>query len=293
MAVFFEWRAPGAVTPIRFAGAPYILRDFDGVGPTGTEPQTQKSPFQIGSSLINTDISSRTVSIQLRIIPEVGGRNLEQLRADLVKSLSINPSYNEEDPEVGSLRIYRTGLEPLELLCVPRDSPQFTNDISNKFCDADLEFFAADPMWRDIEETKVLIGMGEGTGFPIELPFELSGTVTEAVIFNDGDVPVPITATINGELTTVRLINDTIAQTMEVTGLIPAGESLRIKTHFGAKEVTAIGATGTETSAMARINLDLFDFWQLQRGENIIRLEADTAAGGTAELRWRNRYAGV
>lgn len=294
MALYYEWWPPGAAVPIRFGQDPYILRDFEGVGSTATEPQIQKSPFQVGSSLVNTEIQSRTVSISIRLAPIKGGRSLDRLRADLVQALALKPAIGTESPETGRLRVHRPDMEVLELICVPRNSPQFSNDISGKFCDADIEFFAADPLWRDVEESRVTIGLGEGgTGFPIEMPLTFSGTVTEAIIYNDGNVPAPIQVLIRGEITTVRIINDTTGQTMEVTGLVAAGTSIRITTHFGRKEVKAIAADGSETSAMGRVNLDLFTFWQLQEGENRVRLEADAAAGGSAELTWRNRYAGV
>ena len=292
MATYFEWYPPRQPKPIRFGNAPYILREFDGAGVTGSEPQAQKSPFQIGQTLINTDINSRTISISIRVVP-VGGQSMDELRAALVRSCAIRPVQGTERPQVGILRIYRDDLPPLEIEAVPPDSPQIKADISNTFADADFEFFCPDPLWRDISDQTATISIAGGSGLPMNLPYEFSGAITTAIIYNDSDVPVPLTARAYGEMTTFRLINDSSDEIIQVTGSIPAGQHVRVKTGFGEKEVVAVAANGAETNAMNRISLDIMDFWQLQTGENVIRLEADSSVDGRAELTWRNRYAGV
>ena len=290
----FEWFPPEGDTSLVFGDIPYVVRDFSGLGSTFVVPQTEKSPFQVGETLLNVRSDMRAFSISLRLIAGTKGE-LHDLRHALARSMVTNPVRQTGDVSLGLLRYMRAGRDALELPCVPRESPQFGEIDGAKWAvDADLEFVAPNPYWRGTSDSlSILAGLAGGLEFAIEFPIEFETANIEKEIINQGDIPAPFRARVFGDLTTFRLLNLTTGASLEVSGPIAAGDYVEVSTGFGEKYVRYVDLPGGATT-------DIFDrltlgsnFWLLRRGSNMIRFEADTNISGTVNFYWRERFAGL
>lgn len=143
-----------------------------------------------------------------------------------------------------------------------------------------LMFFAADPFWYDDTDTVVAFTTGTGTGFfPIPNPVtgsfitltasEVFGT---AVIDNDGDAPVYPVWTITGPGATIRLVNVTTGEVLDLTDdgslVLAAGDVLTIDTRPGYTTVSLDDGTN-----VANYMTDDSTLWPLVLGEQTVQVE--------------------
>src|SRR5690606_25370549 len=140
----------------------------------------------------------RVCSISLRIIgqpttvdgePFTARENLFFLKDLLARAMVVQPIIPTEPgerPKLGQL-VYTRGpfddpFRPQVILdVVPRNSPQFTRlDGTDTEVDADLEFVAPDPYWRDRFATTVELREEEfGLQFETEFPIEFQSSGVE------------------------------------------------------------------------------------------------------------------
>lgn len=232
MATFLKYIPPFATTAadeINIGGAPFILRTFSGLGNARFVQQSQKGPFQFGETFINTDVSARILSITIRV-QGTSYTDLLTQKNKLAKAMVLEPD-REKIPEIGILQFFREGLSTLELEVVPRLSPQFTEirGAEKKIADADLEFYAPNPHWREtadktdqiqreefnsVQLTEVTVNDYNSTGTNTNLNvigtnafvggrLEISGTNTS------GNRTTPNKATTNAEVIS-PILNDSI-----------------------------------------------------------------------------------
>ena len=64
----FEWFPPEGDGSLTFGDIPYVVRGFSGLGSTFVVPQTEKSPFQVGETLLNVRSDMRVLAISLRLV---------------------------------------------------------------------------------------------------------------------------------------------------------------------------------------------------------------------------------
>lgn len=279
----------------------FLLRNFEGLGNTLANPQTQRAPFQVGSNLLNVEVQSRTIAINTRIVPTFTGEDIFTLREELSAILVTEPVQSGDKLEMGTLRFGRIGKPVYELQVQPRESPQYSNvGFTRKVVDADIEFFAPFPFWRDknINETNFPTG---GLEFPIE--FESGGGIEfvipsfTATVNNAGHVTTPILVEIMGECQGIRLTNTTTNKVLELSQFVASTEKLTIDTSFGNKSAILTKADGTEVSALGTLNLNKADFWQLAKGNNSITIEPVTITSsgfeGFIRFTWFNLFAGI
>jgi hypothetical protein len=288
---YFTWYPPQGGGPLVWGDRPYVLRHFSQLGNTLTLPQATKGPFQVGESFLNVDIGARILTITLRLIA-TDLAELNTLRSALTRSMAMEPTISLDAPSLGVLRWVREGHDTLELLCAPRESPQFGEIPGSTAVDADIELYAPDPYWRELNQhSVVLLGVG-GFEWPLELPIEMESFSIEAEIENGGDVSTPIRAQVFGEIETFRLINDTTGEELEVQGPILADEYIEVNTAYGQKSLIYVDSLGNRTSVMSRLTLGS-TFWHARRGVNVVRYEADVNVSGRVAFFWRERFAGV
>lgn len=293
MTEYITWIPPGNGESITFGlEAPYILLQRDGSLPTQGTPRLSQAPGQHGSTLIDTEVSSRVQALSI-IIQGTNKQDLWAQRARLVRALVSLPIRPGESPELGTLRMYRPGFSLVELPAVPRMSPVEGNRYSD-WMYADIEFECPYPFWRDLEDSNAeLVGGFAGFIFPLEHPFEIVSGQSEVDIQNAGDVSVPVMIRIYGELTTPRIINLTTGEGIKISGTIGESQFLEIRTGFGDKAVELVRNDGSRVNWMGNIDLDNSDFWHLAVGNNRVQLDPDSNVSGTARIFWRQRYAGI
>jgi hypothetical protein len=154
---YFVYIPPGNAPSIQIGDeSKYILRNFEGLGSALVSPQSQKAPYQVGETFINTDISPRTFSITLRIKGD-DHQDLNVLRNELAAACVIEPLITDI-PTLGLLKYFRQGLETLEIECCPVQSPQFSEILpSTRAVEADLEFYAPLAYWRATADSQITI----------------------------------------------------------------------------------------------------------------------------------------
>lgn len=266
-----------------------------GIGPMDAEPQAIKSPGQSGTTGVDASVGSRVVGIQA-ILQAPSSDGLWTLRAALARACAQQPLHINETLRLGVLRVTLIGRAPLELECMVSSADLQRPRGTSVFSGADIELYAPYPYWREIGDTHFVFNdeTDGGFEFPVEFPLEIITNNVENEIDNQGDVDAPILARFYGEADTVRIINLTTGETIEVTGPIESDEYIEVDTTFGHKTLLLVNTTsGAVTSVMDRLNLDLARFWSLRPGLNQIRFEADTNTSGHAEIFWRQRYSGI
>lgn len=291
MAEYFEYY-PVDGSVITLGGSDYILRSFDGTGNTMLNEQSQKAPFQRGETFLNVDPQPRRILINVRIADSLS--NINQLKSDLARALVSEPARLGRG-ELGLLRYYREGQEPLELKAIPVQSPQFTQ-ITRKgnVLDADIEFFAPNPYWRSITlNSQNILSEVSGLEFPMEFSFEIESGETGVEVENDSDVSIPLLIRVFGELETFTITNETTGELIRVEDLISDDQYVEVNTEFGNKSVELYEDGDFKEDIFDRIDIDESSFFRLEKGINIITFDAVTNTSGSANIIWRERFAGA
>ncbi|MED4358735.1 phage tail family protein [Geobacillus stearothermophilus] len=272
------------------SSAPFLLQSIDGLGDVDADIQTQKAPFQDGSTYIDSVLQERPISIQIAILAR-DTATLLQHRQYL--AAVFNPKLGP-----GTLR-YENDEIVREIKAVPDGVPVFPSGKENrgpKFQKALVNLLCPDPFWLTEEKVDQLVVWEGGLEFPLELPafFSQQSDNKAKILFNGGDEKTPIFVTFHGPATApIRIINVTTGEFIEVNQSLLPGERLEISTAFGQKRVTKVLADGTEVNAFHYISLDS-TFFQLIPGNNLL----DYSTGADYEraavtITWRNRYLSV
>ena len=296
MANYMEWVPPSGVgDSIMFSteyAAEFKLVAVSGVEPVGVQPVVIKSPSQAGETALDLIVPSRVVVMQ-GLIQSTNTIGLWTLRRALSRSVAVQPVRYNEDLVLGRLRLVREGQDILELDCVVRSAkfPQPRNSVG--VIGFDIEFYAPSPYWREVDdETATMSGSG-GFEFPLVFTEEFPGGSVTAEIDNFGDVDAPVIIRLYGEADNPRLTNETTGEVIQIIGSLTSDEYVEINTGFGTKTVEKVTiSTGARVSVFDQLDPDS-DLWSLRPGINNILFDADAIVSGYADMRWRERYAGV
>jgi hypothetical protein len=272
------------------SSAPFLLQSIDGLGDVDADIQTQKAPFQDGSTYIDSVLQERPISMQIAILAR-DTATLLQHRQYL--AAVFNPKLGP-----GTLR-YENDEVVREIKAVPDGVPSFPSGKENrgpKFQKTLVNLLCPDPFWLTEEKVDQLVVWEGGLEFPLELPafFAQQSDNKAKILFNGGDEKTPIFVTFHGPATApIKIVNVTTGEFIEVNQSLLVGERLEINTAFGQKRVTKILADGTEVNAFHYISLDS-TFFQLIPGNNLL----DYSTGADYEraavtITWRNRYLSV
>lgn len=294
MATLVEW-FPATGDPIRFTtgnAAQYRLLALEGLEPVSVSPLAIKSPNQPGDTAVDVVVPGRVVPLS-GLIQAATPDAVWDLRSALARAVAQQPTRLGEEYALGRLRVTLDGREPLELQALPRSSKIERPHGTKALAPFDLEFYAPNPYWREIQDTQLLFTAAGGFGFSVEFPLSMASNNVQVDVDNSGDVDAPILARMYGDITTGRIMNLTTGETLEITGNLPATKYWEVGTSFGNKYIDEVTiATGARVSVMDKINLSLPDFWKLRPGLNTVKFEADINTSGRAELYWRERYSG-
>ncbi len=288
------WYPPGGADPITFGmrSGDYLIKAISGLADTQSDPLTVKAPSQAGETAVDVLVEPRRVSLSALIV--ASGAESAELRARLASALVVQPVRPGEDVVLGTLRVIRAGAyQALELPALPRRSPGDTIDTGGMGLFG-VEWLCPYPYWMETADSFALLESEGGFEFEVELPLEMQTNNIEIEIDNAGDVDAPILARLYGDATTVRLLNVTTGEEIEVADQVEADEYVEISTAFGQKRIELVTiSTGARVSIFDRLNLAKADFWQLRPGVNVIRFEADINVSGKATVHWRQRFGGV
>jgi phage-related protein len=265
---------------------PFLLNNVDGLGDVDAEVQTQKAPFQDGSTYINSTLEHRVLTVEV----SVHGEDLADTQQKRVLLSSVlNPKLG-----IGTLR-YENDYGIREIDAVLDNVPVFPSGQGNRggtFQRVLINFICPNPYWKSLNITE------EPTfeplfQFPFEGVFEMGMQRDKRIIENDGDAPAPIYIEFFGPADNPIITNNTTGEYIKVNQSLAEGEFMRVDTTPGNKSVEFVSPDGTVTNVFNWIDLGS-TFFQLAIGENEIEYSADNdIQGAIVNIRYNKLYVGV
>jgi Phage tail protein len=267
------------------SSAPFLLQSIDGLGDVDSDIQTQKSPFQDGSTYIDSVLQERAISLEVAILAD---------KSTLLEKRQYLASVFNPKLGPGKLR-YENGETVREIEAVPDAVPTFPSGKGNrlpKLQKALINLICPNPYWKSPEITE------EPTfeplfQFPFEGVFEIGIQRDKRIIVNDGDAPAPLYIEFYGPAVNPIIINRTTGEFIKVNQTLGENEIMKIDTTPGRKSVCFIQPDGTERNVFNWIDLES-TFFQLVVGENEIEYSADSdIQGAIVNISYRKLYNAV
>jgi hypothetical protein len=267
------------------SSAPFLLQSIDGLGDVDADTQTQKSPFQDGSTYIDSVLQERAISLEIVILADKS--TLLEKRQYLASV--FNPKLGK-----GVLR-YENGEIIREIEAVPDGVPVFPSGKENRgptFQKALVNLLCPNPFWKSPEITE------EPTfeplfQFPFEGVFEIGMQRDNRIIVNDGDAPTPVFIEFHGPAVNPKITNKTTGEFIKVNQTLQEGEVMKIDTTPGKKSVYFVQPDGTARNVFNWIDLES-TFFQLVVGENEIEYSADSdIQGAVVNIKYHKLYNAV
>lgn len=263
----------------------FKLLDIKGLSELQIDVQSEKSPFQNGSTHLASLLDERDIEIKIAVISR-SEQDFVDKKMLLSKVLS---------PFKNPLRIiYSKGEYERELEAYISSYPALIAKYKNRSHYV-FDLIATKPEWKDIRmNVSNLIKIAPLFGFELELVdggIEM-GTYMDGnvVVDNKGDVSTPLRFEILGPVTTPRITNQTTGEFIELDLPLLAGEKMIITTDFGNKRADKVDDAGNITSAFQYLNIES-TFFQLIPGPNQIAFDA--AAGSSdakIKIEFKNKY---
>jgi Phage tail protein len=267
------------------SSAPFLLQSIDGLGDVDADIQTQKAPFQDGSTYIDSVLQERAISLEVVILAD---------KSTLLKQRQFLASVFNPKLGQGILR-YENGEVVREIEAVPDGVPVFPSGRENRgpfFQKALVNLLCPNPFWKSTEITE------EPTfeplfQFPFEGVFEIGIQRDKRIIVNDGDAPAPLYIEFYGPAVNPIIINRTTGEFIKVNQTLGENEIMEIDTTPGKKSVYFIQPDGTKRNVFNWIDLNS-SFFQLVVGENEIEYSADSdIQGAIVNISYRKLYNAV
>src|SRR5690606_29124610 len=98
-----------------------------------------------------------------------------------------------------------------------------------------------------------------------------------------------------GPMENPRLRNRSTGKVIAIQTSIAAGNHVEVNTQTGDKSIRLYdGETHTYTSILHLVDFEASELWELKRGTNVVRFEADDRGEDShVVIIYRQRYAGV
>lgn len=272
--------------------APYYITALKGIDAPSLDLQTQKAPYQDGTTLIDQLFQSRTIAVEGAIAVPVSNPAIAPLRREI---LSVcNP---KDGP--GTLTL-TTDWGTKSIRAVP-SSVVFPNRVPTvPFQVFQLMFYAADPFFLDPSDT-VINAYYTSSGFSFPLAFPDLGITMGSVggiggksvtIDNVGDVDTPVVIRFDGPATNPKMTLLNTGEYIQLNVTLTAGQYVEVSTGFGSKSVAYYDGA---TLSNGIVYLDILSsFFSLVPGSNDIQFyDAEANTGSYASIAYRNRFIGV
>ncbi|MEK4760758.1 phage tail family protein [Viridibacillus sp. FSL E2-0187] len=273
---------------VTFGGPPFYLQSVTGLGDVTVQIQTQKSPFQDGSTYLDAILDEREVDIIFLIVAD-----LEQNYGDVSKARARIAQICNPKLGPGILK-YENDYVVRIIDAVASHVPIYGDDSdrTKTLQKSTLTFVAPDPYWKSlkVEEEPAFKPLFQ---FPFLGPFQMGLQQDRRIINNDGDAPTPIFVEFYGPALNPKIINNTTGEFIKVDQELLEGERMVIDTSEENKSVFFVGENGEMRSVFHWIDLDS-DFFKLCIGENDIEYTADNdVQGAILNISYNKRYNAV
>jgi hypothetical protein len=268
---------------------PYRIKSIGGLGDVEAENQTQKAPYQDGSTYIGSVLEERIIPIELKI---TGTSFTDISNKRQVLSRIFNPKGGE-----GELML-ELGARNLTVNVVSDFIPKFsgtTDGFGESFQRCVLQVTAHQPYWTEQLKVSQALKAFQGTfTFPFSFPIEFGISGEKTLLTNAGHVETPVTIEIQGPVVNPQVKNLTTGQVFRINRAVSNNEIIHICTNPGAKRLEVIRDGATIMNAMGWVDYTVTDFWQLVPGDNEIEY---TAVAGDQDaivaVSWHNRYTAI
>lgn len=252
--------------------SPFIVSQIDGLGGVDADIQMQKSPYQDGSTYIDSTLNPRQIGFTLTIFG-FGDTDISQKRTQI--SRLFNPKLGP-----GVLE-YKYGDVTRVIEAVSEHVPHFPSgeDRSQNYQIGLINLMCPDPYWKSLNVTEEP-AFEPRFRFPIRGPFIMGISRDRRIINNDGDAPAPLTIEFFGPALNPLIRNNTTGEYIKINQELLEGERMLIDTSDDTKSVMFVDSTGKERNVFPWIDLNS-TFFKLQIGENDIEYTADSDIQGT------------
>lgn len=264
----------------------FFMRDITGLGDVDADIQTQKAPYQDGSSFVDAVLEERNISFEVWIVG-ANDTDVSQKRARLAQVL--NPKNGE------GLIEYQYGDVVRVIKAVSEHVPTYGAGFQNRgkyHQRALIDFICPNPYWRStsISEEPAFEPLFQ---FPFEGEFQMGFQRDQRIILNDGDAPAPIKVEFFGPALNPKIINNTTGEYIRVRQQLNEGERMIIDTSDDNKSVYFVDSNGVERNVFNWIDLSS-TFFKLAIGENEIEYTADDdIQGAVINISYDKLYTAV
>ena len=269
---------------IELYGAPFHLSKVEGIGDVESEIQTQKAPYQDGSTFLDSLLSERHISIELTIRAN-DNEHLSERRQFF--SSVFNPKLGE-----GTLR-YLNGSIIREITAIAEGVPFYPDGSGNRTPRSQktiLNLFCPSPYWRSTRVTEEP-AFEPRFRFPTRGPFIMGIQRDQRIINNDGDAPAPMQIEFFGPALNPKIINNTTGEFIRIRQELVEGERMMVDTSDST--VYFIDWEGVERNVFPWIDMNS-TFFKLAIGSNDIEYTADSDIQGTiVNISYRKLYNAV
>lgn len=271
---------------VTFGDSPIFLQTVVGLGDLGASIQTQKSPFQDGSTRIDAMFEDRNIAIQFMIVKN---NYQEVIEARQHLGRVLNPKLGTGVLRYESENVVREiDVSPDSVPIFPDGQGNRTNCIQKGF----INLVAFDPYWRSTEivEAPMFVPLFQ---FPFEGVFEMGLQQDQRNIYYDGDAPTPLQIEFYGPASNPKIINNTTGEFIKVKQDLLEGERMIIDTADGNKSVYFVDEEGNERNVFNWIDLNS-TFFKLQIGDNEIEYTADSnIQGSVVNISYSKLYTAI
>ncbi|NEU29931.1 phage tail family protein [bacterium LRH843] len=267
-------------------GSSFGANNITGLGDVDADIQTQKAPYQHGSTPIDVVLESRPISFDAVIFGK-GDTDISNKRKILSKV--FNPILGE-----GVLEM-RYGDNVYMINAIAEHVPKFGTGFENRgrrHQVALIDLICPDPFWEEIITTTVkLEDFVASFRFPFHLPAKFSARGDTRIIVNEGHVDTSIVVEFRGEAINPVITNQTTGEFIKVNRAIPSDHRLIIKTAPDDMTVEIIDPDNAKQDAFSYIDLES-TFFSLNVGENKLSFLTE---GGKPEvyIKYKNKFLGV
>lgn len=265
------------------------IESIEGLGDVGSEVMQSRAPYADGTRYIGSTLDVRYVIVSF-IIRGTDYADVQNRRR--VFASTVNPRQG-----LGLLE-YTSGGRTWEISAVPETVPFFPDgdaNRGNRWQRGSVTFVCPDPYWRDPhQESEPLQSYVGNFTLPFTLPFELGVSGSRTYLYNDGDVPAPVTIDIHGPTTNPQVINRTTGEYIRINRSIAEDEVLHIDTTSGQQRVEVRRGDEVEQAFGYLDPNGVLTEFTLELDENEIEHVADAGnANAIVIVRWQSRYAGI
>ncbi|MCZ8541960.1 phage tail family protein [Psychrobacillus psychrodurans] len=266
--------------------SPFHANKVTGLGEVEVDNQTQKAPYQDGSSYTDSLLDERLISFEITILGE-NDTDISNKRSQLARVL--NPKLGEGLLEV----TYGTVVRVINAIAehIP-NYPSGNENRGTRYQTGLVDLICTNPYWRStsIVEEPAFEPLFQ---FPFEGEFELGMQRDRRTIVNDGDSPAPLFVEFFGPALNPKIINNTTGEYIKINQQLNENERMLIDTTDGKKSVVFMDSTGVKRNVFNWIDLNS-TFFKLEIGENDIEYTADSdIQGAVVNISYSKLYTAV